>query len=146
MYLYFKAFHLIFMVTWFAGLFYLFRLYVYHLESQEQVVREQLKIMERRLYKFTTPLMGLNITFGLITAYFYTDGFKTFFQHPWLIIKIILVGFLVIYHVYCGRVLKQLKDEKCKLTAKQCRFINEIPALFLIAIVLLATLKPWGQN
>jgi putative membrane protein len=144
MYLYFKAFHLIFMVTWFAGLFYMFRLYVYHVESQELAVREQLKIMERRLYKFTTPLMGLNITFGLITAYLYTEGFRTFFQHPWLYIKIILVALLVGYHVFCGRILRQLKEDRCKLTPKQCRIINEIPVLFLIAIVLLATLKPWG--
>jgi putative membrane protein len=144
MYLYIKAFHLIFMVTWFAGLFYLFRLFVYHVESNEPAVRDQLKIMERKLYKFTTPLMGLNIAFGLTLAYMYTDGFKTLGEHPWLYIKMLLVGMLVGYHHYCGRVLRQLKNDTCKLTSRQCRFINEIPVIFLFAIILLATLKPWG--
>jgi putative membrane protein len=144
MYLYIKAFHLIFMVTWFAGLFYLFRLFVYHVESQEAAVREQLKIMERKLYKFTTPLMHLNLFFGIILAYMYTDGFKTLGQHPWLYSKMILVGLLVGYYIYCGKVLKQLRDDTCKLTSRQCRFINEIPVLFLFAIILLAVLKPGG--
>jgi len=142
MYLYLKAFHIIFMVTWFAGLFYQFRLYVYHTESKEEVVREHLKIMERRLYKFTTPLMVLNIIFGLSIAYIYTNSFKNLLNYPWLYIKMILVFFLVIYHLYSGKVLKELKEDKCKLTPKQCRIINEIPVLFLFSIVLLATLKP----
>lgn len=144
MYLYIKAFHLIFMVTWFAGLFYLFRLFVYHVESKEPAVREQLKIMERKLYKFTTPLMVLNITFGLILTYMYTEGFKTLAQHPWLYTKMILVFMLVGYHIYCGKILRQLKADSCKLTSRQCRFINEIPVLFLFAIIFLATLKPMG--
>lgn len=143
MYLYFKAFHLIFMVTWFAGLFYIFRLYVYHTESKEEAVREQLKIMERRLYKFTTPLMFLNLIFGLLTAYLYTDGFRNLMSFPWLYIKMILVALLVGYHYYCGIILKQLRDDICKLSSKQCRMINEIPVLFLFSIVLLATLKPF---
>ncbi len=144
MYLYLKAFHIIFMVTWFAGLFYQFRLFVYHVESNEPVVREQLKIMERRLYKFVTPLMMLNLFFGLSTAYMYTGYLQDFASktNTWLHIKIFLVFLLVIYHIYCGVVLKQLKEDRCKLTPKQCRIFNEIPAILLFIIVLLATLKP----
>jgi putative membrane protein len=142
MYLYFKAFHIIFMVTWFAGLFYIFRLYVYHTESPEQVVKEQLKIMERRLYKFTTPLMYLTLVFGTLTAYMYTDSFRSFSIHHWLHLKITLVFLLVTYHFYCGKVLKELKEDRCKLTSKQCRILNEVPVLFLFTIVLLASLKP----
>lgn len=142
MYLYLKAFHIIFMVTWFAGLFYQFRLYVYHTESKELIVKEQLKIMERRLYKFTTPLMILNIIFGLSIAYIYTDGFINLLNYPWLYIKIILVILLIIYHLYSGKILKELKEDRCKLTSRQCRMINEIPVLFLFSIVLLATLRP----
>ena len=142
MYLYLKAFHLAFMVCWFAGLFYMFRLYVYHTESKEQVVREQLKIMERRLYKFVTPFMFLTIIFGTLTAYYFTGEFKDFGLHKWLHIKITLVLLLVCYHFYCGHILKQLKEDKCKLTSKQCRIINEIPVLFLFTIIFLASLKP----
>ncbi|MFN8674071.1 MAG: CopD family protein [Candidatus Sericytochromatia bacterium] len=142
MYLYFKAFHIIFMVTWFAGLFYQFRLYVYHVESTEQVVREQLKIMERRLYKFTTPLMLLNLIFGTITAYMYTQGsLEIFAEAHWLHIKIFLVLCLIAYHIYNGIILKQLKEDRCKLTPKQCRLLNEVPVPFLFLIVLLASLK-----
>lgn len=143
MYLYFKAFHLAFMVCWFAGLFYIFRLYVYHTESKEQVVREQLKIMERKLYKFTTPFMILTIIFGSATAYIYTNNLESFAAHRWLHIKLVFVLCLVAYHIYCGVILKQLKEDRCKLTSKQCRLINEIPVLFLFSIIFLASLKPF---
>lgn len=143
MYLYLKAFHLAFMVCWFAGLFYIFRLYVYHVESPEQVVKEQLKIMERRLYKFVTPFMYLTLIFGSATAYMYTNNLENFGIHKWLHIKITLVLILVAYHFYCGKVLKELKEDRCKLTSRQCRFINEIPVLFLFSIIFLASLKPF---
>lgn len=143
MYLYLKAFHLAFMVCWFAGLFYMFRLFVYHVESNELVVREQLKIMERRLYKFVTPFMFLTIIFGLWIAYIFTDSFNNFGAHRWLHIKIILVSLLVGYHYYCGFILKQLKEDRCKLNSRQCRLINEIPVLFLFSIIFLASLKPF---
>lgn len=142
MYFYLKGLHLFFMVCWFAGLFYMFRLYVYHTESNEPVVREQLKIMERRLYKFTTPFMYLTVFFGLSTAYMYTGYFKDFGIHRWLHIKLLFVAMLVGYHFYCGHVLKLLKEDRCKLTSKQCRLINEIPVLFLLSIIYLASLKP----
>lgn len=142
MYFYLKGLHLFFMVCWFAGLFYIFRLYVYHTESNEQIVREQLKIMERRLYKFTTPFMYLTVFFGLYTAYMYTDSFKNFGSQHWLHIKLLLVALLMGYHYYCGHVLKLLKEDRCNLTSKQCRMINEIPVFFLLSIIYLASLKP----
>lgn len=143
MYLYFKAFHIIFMVTWFSGLFYQFRLYVYHVESKEEVVREQLKIMERRLYKFTTPLMILTLIFGAITAYMFVNGsLEELLNQHWLLLKIFFVTILILYHIFNGIILKQLKEDRCKLTSKQCRLLNEVPVLFLFSIILLASLKP----
>lgn len=143
MYFYIKALHLAFMVSWFAGLFYMFRLYVYHVEAQEQNIRDYLKVMERRLYKFSTLLMTLNIIFGTFTMYLYTNSFSTFGVHHWLHVKLLLVVLLIGYHFYCGKVLKDLKEDRCKLTSKQCRMINEIPVLFLFTIVFLASVKPF---
>lgn len=142
MYLTIKALHMIFMVTWFAGLFYQFRLYVYHVESNEPAVKEQLKIMERRLYKFTTPLMILTLTFGTITAgMFVSWDLENFMSQYWLHLKLFFVTCLVAYHIYNGIILKQLKEDRCKLTSKQCRMMNEIPVPFLFGIILLASLK-----
>jgi len=144
MYFWFKAFHFISLICWFAGLFYLFRLYVYHVEAQEEVVRERFKIMERRLYNYiTTPAMISTFIFGGIMVFQLTNNLKDFFEFPWLYIKLLFVFGLFLYHIYDGIVLKQLKEDRCKLTSKQCRILNEVPTLFLIAIVLLATLKPF---
>lgn len=144
MYLYLKAFHIIFMVCWFAGIFYQFRLFVYHVEAKEQNIKDYLKIMERKLYKFMTPFMILTVIFGLSLTYLYTDHFHTFGDKSniWIHIKLLLVMCLIAYHIYCGVVLKQLKEDRCKLTGKQCRLINEIPVFFLFAIVLIVVLKP----
>lgn len=143
MYFYFKALHLAFMVSWFAGLFYMFRLYVYHVEAPEQIIRDYLKVMERRLYKFSTLLMVMNLIFGTITTYMYTASFSNFAPHHWLHIKLLLVALLIGYHFYCGKVLKDFKEDKINLTSKQCRIINEVPVLFLFTIVFLASVKPF---
>jgi putative membrane protein len=134
-----KAFHIIFMVTWFAGLFYLPRIFVYHAMAEDTATREHLKIMERKLYKFVTPLMWLMIGFGLWLMY--VNGWNWFIVQTWLHIKLILVTILIGYHFYCGKIVKAFQDDKNVRNHVFYRWINEIPVLFLFAIVILAVIK-----
>jgi putative membrane protein len=134
-----KAFHIIFMVTWFAGLFYLPRIFVYHAMAEDTATREHLKIMERKLYKFVTPLMWLMIGFGLWLMY--VNGWNWFIVQTWLHIKLILVTILIGYHFYCGKIVKAFQDDKNVHNHVFYRWINEIPVLFLFAIVILAVIK-----
>lgn len=142
-YLLFKALHLIFMVTWFAGLFYLVRLFVYHREAaeRENPVREALEaqysLMERRLYYIITwPGMVLTLIFGTLMIV----------NNPavldlWLYIKLGMVLLLVGYHVYCGELMKDLKEGKCNLKSFHFRLLNEGPTLLLFGIITLAVFK-----
>ena len=134
-----KAFHIIFMVTWFAGLFYLPRIFVYHAMAKEAATREHLKIMERKLYRFITPLMWLMIGFGLWLIY--VNGWDWFTVQTWLYIKLVLVAILIGYHFYCGKIMKDFQDDQNVRNHVFYRWINEIPVLFLFAIVILAVLK-----
>jgi putative membrane protein len=134
-----KAFHIIFMVTWFAGLFYLPRIFVYHAMAEDTATREHLKIMERKLYKFVTPLMWLMIGFGLWLMY--VNGWNWFIVQTWLHIKLILVTILIGYHFYCGKIVKAFQEDKNVRNHVFYRWINEIPVLFLFAIVILAVIK-----
>lgn len=139
--LWFKAFHLIFMVTWFAGLFYLPRLFVYHAMSEDQISLDRFKIMERKLYYgIATPGAILTIIFGL--AIIFTVGWKFYLSQFWFQIKLVLLLLLVIYHVYCGKLLMDFKQDRNKHGHVWYRWFNEIPVIFLIAIVLLAILRP----
>jgi protoporphyrinogen IX oxidase len=143
-YLWFKAFHIIGVVVWFAGLFYLVRLFVYHAETQEQpeparsILDHQYQIMEKRLYKLiTTPGMILTVTMAiamLVTA-------PELLKETWLQVKMSLVGVLLIYHHLCARWMKQLARGEFKFTGQQFRWLNEVPTVFLVAIVLLAIFK-----
>ncbi|MCL5254926.1 MAG: CopD family protein [Gammaproteobacteria bacterium] len=136
----FKALHLIFMVAWFAGIFYLPRLFVYHAESVEPKVHAQLKIMERRLLYFVTPFMFLTIFFGVGLIYLYgADWFKF---STWMHWKLILVAVLVIYHGYCFQLLKQFKEDRVTRSGRWFRWFNEMPVILLFAIIILAVLKP----
>ena len=136
-----KAFHIIFMVTWFAGLFYLPRLYVYHAMSTDAVSIERFKIMERKLYwGIMTPGAVLTVIFGvwllilLGPAWLRVSG--------WIHLKLTLVGVLIAYHVYLGIVLKSFARNTNVHGHVFFRWINEFPVLILIAVVLLAILKP----
>ena len=135
----FKAFHIIFMVSWFAGLFYLPRLFVYHAMAKDAATREHLQIMERKLYKFVTPLMWLTVVFGI--GLIVVHGAEWFELQTWLHIKLLLVGILIGYHFYCGKLLKDFQDEKKVRKHVFYRWVNEIPVLFLFAIVILAVIK-----
>jgi len=139
--LWLKALHLIFMVTWFAGLFYLPRLFVYHAMSEDQIGRERFKVMERKLYfGIMTPGMILTFVFGVWMLFDY--AWTLYSTSAWLHIKFLLLALMVVYHVYCGKWLLDFKNERNRHTHVFFRWINEIPVLFLFAIILLAVLKP----
>lgn len=143
-YLWFKAFHLVGIVAWFGGLFYLVRIFIYHVEANEKpeparsILQEQFQIMEKRAYHIIAmPAMILTIAMaiGLLTTE------PEVLKEPWLHIKLLFVVALVGYHHYCGRLIKQLEANQCRLNSQQLRWFNEVPTLFLVAIVLLAIFK-----
>ena len=139
--LWIKSLHIIFMVTWFAGLFYLPRLFVYHAMSEDQASVERFKIMERKLYYgITTPGAVFTWVFGLWMLYDY--AWAAWGSHLWLLAKLALLGLLLVYHLYCGRLVKTFKNDNNARSHVWYRWFNEIPVLILIGIVLLAVLKP----
>lgn len=139
--LWIKAFHLIFMVTWFAGLFYLPRLYVYHAEAKDPISIARFKIMERKLFfGIMTPGALLTLFFGGWTMSF---AFSSYLQMGWMHAKLALIFLLLIYHVYLGKLLYTFKYDRNHHSHVFYRYLNEIPVLFLIAIILLAVVKPF---
>ncbi|MFZ9131288.1 MAG: CopD family protein [Methylophilaceae bacterium] len=135
--LWMKSLHIIFMVTWFAGLFYLPRLYVYHAEAKDKISNDRFKIMERKLfYGIMTPGGILTIFFGLLLIYNYP------YQGQWLTYKLILVFFLIIYHLYCWKFLNLFKYDKNYHSHVFYRIFNEVPVIILIAAVFLVIYKP----
>ncbi len=135
-----KAFHVISMVAWFAGLFYLPRLFVYHAEAQDKISIERFKIMEYRLfYAITTPAAILTTGFG-VWLIFYNPSY--YMMVGWMHGKLFLVLLLWVYHVVCGYYVKQFSHDSSSHTSKFYRIWNEIPTILLIGIVLLVELKP----
>lgn len=137
--LWIKWLHITFMVTWFAGLFYLPRLFVYHAATQDQAGNERFKIMERKLfYGITTPGALLTIVFGtwLWLGWFRASG-------GWIHAKLALVLVLVVYHVWCGKLLIDFKQDRNRKSHVWFRWFNEFPVLLLLAIVYLVVLKPF---
>ncbi len=138
--LWLKAFHIIFMVAWFAGIFYLPRLFVYHSSSNSEEVNEQFKIMERRLLYFVTPFAILTAVFGIGLIHSY--GSEWLKASPWLHIKLTLVAILYIYHAYCFKLLNDFKQNKNTKSPLFYRIFNELPVLVLFAVIILAVVKP----
>ena len=137
-----KAWHLIGMVTWFAGLFYLPRLFVYHAMSEDQASIDRFKVMERKLFfGITTPGAVFTLIFGFWMLYDY--GWAAFGNQMWLHIKLALLAALVAYHVYCGKLVADFRHDRNRHSHVWYRWFNELPVLLLIAIVLLAVLKPF---
>jgi protoporphyrinogen IX oxidase len=137
--LWLKAFHVIGVVTWFAGLFYLPRLFVYHAEAAEAVLRERFKIMERRLLVMTHIGGVLAIAFGIATLA--TEPF--YLRAGWLHAKLALVLLLVIYHGMLVKLVRDFAHDRCNWTPRALRVFNEIPGLLLLAIVILVVVKPF---
>ncbi len=140
MILWLKALHLMALVAWFAGLFYMFRLFVNRVENAEDPrVSAVLQGMAERLYRIITiPAMWATLVFGLSMLVF-NPGYLT---QTWVLLKLLLVAGLVGYHVYVGRVLRRFAAGDLYLTSRQCRIRNEVPTLFLVSIVLLAVFRP----
>jgi protoporphyrinogen IX oxidase len=143
-YLWFKSFHIVAFVSWFAGLFYLPRLFVYHAEANEQpeavrnILRQQYSIMEKRLYGIImTPAMLVTLAMAIGMLVISPDLLK----ETWLHVKMALVLVLVGYHYYCKRVIGQLEAGETPLSAQQFRWLNEFPTFFLVVIVMLAIFK-----
>ncbi len=135
-----KAWHLIFMVSWFAGLFYLPRLFVYHAQTEDAIGNERFKLMERKLYRFTTPWMVLTLFFG---AWMLIDyAWLAYGDMLWLRVKLVLISLLVLYHLYCGKLVADFANDRNRHSHVWYRWFNEIPVVFLFAIILLATLRP----
>ncbi len=142
--LWFKALHIFFMVAWFAGIFYLPRLFVYHRESANPSVHQQLEIMERRLFWFVTPFALLTLVFGVALMVNYGSSWIRI--SGWLHLKLVLVSVLYVYHGWLFVLMKKLKRQPDCYSGRFFRLVNETPVLLLLAIVLLAVLKPWVGN
>lgn len=136
-----KGLHLIFMVSWFAGLFYLPRLFVHHAMTDNEATSAKFKEMERKLYKFTTPWMVLTLVFGFWMLF--AGAWTAWGGMLWLHIKLGLVALLVAYHFYCGKLLADFKNDRNRHSHVWYRWFNEFPLLLMVAIILLAVLKPW---
>ncbi|EIW89082.1 MAG: protoporphyrinogen oxidase HemJ [Alishewanella agri] len=136
----YKALHVFFMVAWFAGIFYLPRLFVYHAETQSPDCDATFKVMERRLLYFVTPFAILTLLFGLLLIFSY--GRAWFAVSSWLHYKLLLVIVLYGYHGYCFKLLADFKHGRNRRSARFYRIFNELPVLLLLAIILLAILKP----
>jgi len=137
-----RALHVIAVVTWFAGLFYIFRLFVYHVENAgDDKVLRVLEVMERRLYRgICWPAMVLTTLFGVLL---WSSNIAGYLATGWFKVKLVALVALFGYHFYSGRVRKQLAAGTCRLTSKQCRMINEVPTVLLIVIVVMAVVKPF---
>lgn len=137
-----KAFHLIFMVTWFAGLFYLPRLFVYHAMATDKISTERFKIMEGKLYYgIMAPGAILTILLGLWLLWSY--GWVLYRGMLWLHIKLGLVVLLIAFHLYCGYLRRKFYLDQNRHSDRFYRVLNEIPVIFLIVIVILAVVKPF---
>lgn len=137
-----KAFHLIFIVTWFSAMFYLPRLYVYHALCEDEAGNARFKVMERKLYRgIMTPSALLTLLFGIWLLSFYS--LEQLAAMGWLHAKLTLVVLLFAYHGICGRMLKQFAADNNQRSHKFYRLFNELPVLLLIAVVILAVVKPF---
>ena len=137
--LWLKAFHIIGVVTWFAGLFYLPRLFVYHAEADEAPLRERFKVMERRLLVMTHIGGVLALGFGIATLA--SEPF--FLRAGWLHAKLALVLLLVLYHAMLVKLAGDFRRDHCAWSPRCLRWFNEIPGVLLLVIVVLAVVKPF---
>jgi protoporphyrinogen IX oxidase len=148
-YLYIKALHLVFVVSWFAGLLYIVRLFIYHVEAgarpepERSILTAQYALMERRLwYAITWPAMVVATGCGL-----YMMVRIRAWEASWFQLKAVFLALLIGYHLYCGRIRKDLLAGRCRLTSLQLRIWNELATLLLFAIVFTAVLKsPWAAG
>jgi len=139
--LWLKAFHVFFMIAWFAGIFYLPRLFVNHAETSSKEVAEHLKGMEKRLLYFVTPFALLTVALGISLIFYY--GYAWFVASKWLHVKVTFVILLLMYHAYCFKLVRIFKEDKNTRSGKFYRIFNEVPVLILLAVLFLVYLKPF---
>ena len=136
-----KAFHIIFVVTWFAGLFYLPRLFVYHAATEDTPGIERFKVMERKLFLIMT-IGGVGaLAFGLWLTVDY--AWAAYRDSLWLHLKFALVILLIVFHGYCGLLVREFRYDRNRHGHRFYRWLNEVPAVILIAVVVLAVVKPF---
>jgi putative membrane protein len=136
-----KAFHIISVITWFAALFYLPRLFVYHAMSKDKISVERFKIMERKLYRgIMMPSMILVIVLG---TWLMADAWEFYKTQGWLYAKLVLILILIVYHFYCGYLLQVFKRDENSKSDVFYRWFNEFPVLILVAIIILVVVKPF---
>ena len=128
------------MVSWFAGIFYLPRLFVYHVESKNQNTKDQLIIMQTNLIRFITPLGLLALLFGLMMGFLGSD-WVGFFSQNWIIAKLFIVLLLILYQIFCWKILKDLRSHAHQWTGFKLRVFNELPVLLLLAGIVAAVFK-----
>tara|TARA_Y100000782_G_C10188468_1_gene268465 strand:+ start:5567 stop:6103 length:537 start_codon:yes stop_codon:yes gene_type:complete len=141
---YLKALHIIFVVTWFAGLFYIVRLFIYHTEAEEKtdvervILQKQYKLMEKRLwYGITWPSAILTLIMAVSLLFQSPELLKAGFMH----VKLTFVFLLYVYHFLCGRIFKMLQKDRIRISSTQLRIWNEVATIFLVAIVFIIVLK-----
>ena len=140
LYLVFKVLHILFMVSWFAGIFYLPRLFVYHVESDDQNTKDQLTTMQTNLIRFITPLGLLALFFGVMMGLLGSDWIG-FFSQNWIIAKLLIVLILIFYQIFCLKILKDLRSNSHNWTGFKLRVFNEMPVLLLLAGIIAAVFK-----
>jgi len=136
--LWLKAFHVIAVVTWFAGLFYLPRLYVYHAQASDAISTQRFEIMERRLF----GIMSIGAAAGIFFGGLMLIESPGYLQMTWLKIKLLFVALVIAYHAYCYKLLRDFASRRNSRSAKWFRAFNELPSVLLIVIVILAVVKP----
>ena len=140
LYLVFKVLHILFMVSWFAGIFYLPRLFVYHVERENQDTKDQLSTMQTNLIRFITPLGLLALLFGLMMGFLGSD-WVGFFSQNWIVAKLFIVLLLIFYQIFCWKILKDIRSDSHKWTGFKLRIFNELPVLLLLGGIVAAVFK-----
>ncbi|MCH2042077.1 MAG: protoporphyrinogen oxidase HemJ [Saccharospirillaceae bacterium] len=136
-----KAFHIIAVVTWFAAIFYLPRLFVYHASADDAVSQERFKIMERKLYRgIMMPSMVIVVALGI---WLLTFNASYYFSSGWMHAKLTAVALLLVYHFYCGHLVKVFRDDLNQRTHVFYRWFNEVPVFLLVFIVIMVVVKPF---
>ena len=140
LYLTYKTLHILFMVSWFAGIFYLPRLFVYHVESDSLEVKNQLSIMEKNLFKFITPLGILALIFGIMMGLL-SSNWSVFFTQDWIVVKIFVVALLASYQLMCWKIMQELLADDHHWTGFKLRVFNEAPVILLLLGIIAAVFK-----
>ena len=141
MYLWLKVLHIISVITWFAGIFYLPRLFVYHAITEDEISNERFKVMEDKLYRLImTPSMVVTLALGF---WMLAIGWSALHVSLWIWIKIALVALLVGYHLHCGKVIKDFAADRQNRSERFFRIYNELPVFVLIPVVILEVIKPF---